>query len=490
MIRVAMLAQLLLITVSATADPIVIGSKNFAENYILAEAGAQLLESRGYEVQRRFGLNGTKIVSEALRNRSIDFYPEYTGTITEVILEQPNLVEFDEIQAALSEHGLRMLAPLGFNNSYAIAVTADFARQQKLQNISDLRHAGRIRVGLPHEFLSRNDGWAGLKARYGIDRPASGIEHSLAYEAMASGKLDVTAVYSTDGEILRSQLVLLHDDLSYFPQYRAVFITHADLPSAVAEILELLSGRINDLRMQQLNLQVLDPDASFADVASGLLLDEGLIESAQAAPDMATRLLRNTRQHLKLTGIALALAILTGVGIAALVHTHRRAANAFLYIAGLLQTVPSIALLALLIPWFGIGQTPAIIALFLYSLLPIARSTITAMLAIPPGYRQVAAAMGMTRRQQMRYVLLPLAMPHVISGIRTAAVISIGTATLAAFIGAGGLGDPIVTGLALNDSALILQGAIPAAVLAILTELAFGVLERCLVVPHMRGRQL
>jgi osmoprotectant transport system permease protein len=282
---------------------------------------------------------------------------------------------------------------------------------------------------------------------------------------------------------------LLHDDLGYFPQYRAAFLTHTDLPADVAAILELMSGRIDDRRMQQLNLQVLDPEVSFADVAAGFLLDEGLIESSQAAPGLASRLWRNTRQHLKLTGIALALAIVTGIGIAVLVHAHKRAANVFLYFTGLLQTVPSIALLALLIPWFGIGQTPAIIALFLYSLLPIARSTITAILAIPPGYRQVAVAMAMTRRQQMHYVLLPLAMPHVIAGVRTAAVISIGTATLAAFIGAGGLGDPIVTGLALNDSAMILQGAIPAAVLAILTEMVFGVLERCLVAPHMRGRK-
>jgi osmoprotectant transport system permease protein len=487
--RTMLLAALLFFADNASADPVVIGSKNFAENYILAEAGAQLLESRGYEVQRRFGLNGTKIVFEALNNRTIDLYPEYTGTVTEVILEQPELKQFDEIQAALARHELRLLAPLGFNNSYAIAVTAGFAQQLDLQNISDLGRAGRVRVGLPHEFLNRSDGWAGLKERYDIDQPATGIEHSLAYEAMASGKLDVTAVYTTDGEILRSQLVLLHDDLGYFPQYRAAFLTHTDLPADVAAILELMSGRIDDRRMQQLNLQVLDPEVSFADVAAGFLLDEGLIESSQAAPGLASRLWRNTRQHLKLTGIALALAIVTGIGIAVLVHAHKRAANVFLYFTGLLQTVPSIALLALLIPWFGIGQTPAIIALFLYSLLPIARSTITAILAIPPGYRQVAVAMAMTRRQQMHYVLLPLAMPHVIAGVRTAAVISIGTATLAAFIGAGGLGDPIVTGLALNDSAMILQGAIPAAVLAILTEMAFGVLERCLVAPHMRGRK-
>jgi osmoprotectant transport system permease protein len=395
----------------------------------------------------------------------------------------------EAIRQALAQQELIMLSPLGFNNSYAIAVSADFARQENLQNISDLLRVGRVRVGLPHEFLSRNDGWPGLKARYKLDLTATGIEHSLAYEAMANANIDVTAVYSTDGEILRSKLVLLDDDLNYFPQYRAAFFARRDLAADVRTILESMSGRINDRRMQQLNLRALDPDVSFADVASGFLIEEGLIDSAQDVPGFMARLLRNTRQHLKLTGIALLLAVFAGVGIAAAVHRNRRAASAFLYFAGLMQTVPSIALLALLIPWFGIGETPAIVALFLYSLLPIARGTITAMLAIPPGYRLVAAAMAMTPRQETRYVLMPLAMPHVIAGIRTAAVISIGTATLAAFIGAGGLGDPIVTGLALNDSSMILQGAIPAAVLAILTELAFNGLERWLVAPHMRGRQ-
>ena len=474
---------------AAAADPLVIGSKNFTENYILAEAGAQLLESRGYEVQRRFGLNGTKIVFEALRNDAIDFYPEYTGTISEVILEFPELKSDAEIRAALAEEGLILLPTFGFNNTYAMAVSEEFAEREQLHRISDLKRVGRVRVSVPHEFLNRNDGWPGLKSRYGLTLTASGIEHSLSYEAIASAKIDVTAVYSTDGEILRSKLVLLEDDLEYFPEYRAAFLARNDLPEEVVEILESLSGRIDDVRMQQLNLRALDPELSFADVASGFLVEESLIESAQDLPGFVPRLLRNTRQHLKLTGIALLLAVVAGVGIAAAVHRHRRAANAFLYFAGLMQTVPSIALLALLIPWFGIGQTPAVIALFLYSLLPIARGTITAMLAIPPGYRLVAAAMAMTRRQEMHYVLMPLAMPHVLAGIRTAAVISIGTATLAAFIGAGGLGDPIVTGLALNDSAMILQGAIPAAMLAILTELGFSALERWLVAPHMRGRQ-
>jgi osmoprotectant transport system permease protein len=259
----------------------------------------------------------------------------------------------------------------------------------------------------------------------------------------------------------------------------------------IVSILSVLGGRIDDRRMQELNRAALRRDTSIAEVASSFLVAEGLVREATAGPAFLPQLWRNTQRHLKLTLIALVLATFTGVGIAVLAHRHKAFANAFLYVAGLMQTIPSIALLALLIPLVGVGQKPAAIALFLYSLLPIARSTVTAMQAIPSGYRQVAAAMAMTRRQELRYVLMPLAMPHVLAGIRTAAIISIGTATLAAFIGAGGLGDPIVTGLALNDSSLILQGAIPAACLAVLTEILFTGLERRLVVPHMRssGRQ-
>jgi osmoprotectant transport system permease protein len=283
---------------------------------------------------------------------------------------------------------------------------------------------------------------------------------------------------------------LLEDDLQYFPKYFAAYLTGARLPAKAVRVLESMNARIDDTRMQQLNRLAMEPNISIAQVAADFLRDEGLVAASGARSTMFPELWRNTQRHLKLTATALAFAILIGVGIAVIVHRHRTSANAFLYFAGLVQTIPSIALLALLIPIMGIGQKPAILALFLYSLLPIARSTITALLAIPPGYRQVAAAMAMNRRQEFRYLLLPLAMPHVIAGIRTAAVISIGTATLAAFIGAGGLGDPIVTGLALNDSSLILQGAIPAAALAILTELVFGGVERAVVVPHMRSNSL
>lgn len=472
----------------AGAETIVAGSKNFTESYLLAEIAAQLLEHNGITVDRRLGLNGTRIAFTALENGAIDFYPEYSGTIAEVILAEPGLEQMDAIEAEVARRGFELLPPLGFNNTYAIAVTREAAERRGLRQISDLRGVEGLRFALSHEFLNREDGWPGLKARYGLVQPVRGIEHSLAYEAMQQDQLDGTDVYSTDGEISRSELVVLEDDLGYFPVYRAAFFARDDLPANVAAILRQLSGRIGDERMRELNRAALSPAASIAEVASAFLADEGLVPRTSAGSVFLAELRRNTLRHLKLTFVALALAIAVGVGLAVTVHRHRQLANGFLYVTALIQTIPSIALLALLIPLVGVGQAPAIIALFLYSLLPIARSTITALHAIPPAFRQVAAAMAMTRRQELRYVLMPLAMPHVLAGIRTATIISIGTATLAAFIGAGGLGDPIVTGLALNDTSLILQGAVPAACLAILAELFFGAIERRLVVPHMRSR--
>jgi osmoprotectant transport system permease protein len=143
-----------------------------------------------------------------------------------------------------------------------------------------------------------------------------------------------------------------------------------------------------------------------------------------------------------------------------------------------MQTIPSLALLALMIPLFGIGFVPAIIALFLYSLLPIVRNAITALSTTDPTLVRVSRALGLSPWEQLRYLRLPLATPAIFAGIRTSAVISIGTATLAAFIGAGGLGEPIVVGLSLNDTDMILRGAIPAAILAIAVELAFAAIER------------
>ena len=477
----------------ASAQPIVVGSKTFTESYVLAEIMSQLLEAEGYEVERRFGFGGTLVTFEALSVGAIDVYPEYSGTITQTILTSDAEFGTDAFAAELESFGLEVLETLGFNNTYALAVTGDTAERLGLAAISDLVDHPELRFGVSHEFHDRSDGWPGVSEAYGLPQTSFGIEHGLAYRAMLEMELDVTDAYSTDGDLIRYDFVILADDRSFFPSYLALPLVKRTLAPEVKEILNRLGGSLSDARMRELNAEVSIERRTFSDVAAGFLSERGLVSDAagqRPANSLAANLIDNTIVHLKLTGIAVAAACVLGVGLALAVHRSRPLSRAVLYVTGLLQTIPSIALLALMIPLFGIGQVPAIIALFLYSLLPIVRNTITALITIDPLLKRVAAGMGLSQSEQLRHVHLPLALPHLLAGLRIAAVISIGTATLAAFIGAGGLGEPIVTGLALNDTALILQGAIPAAGLALAAELGFELLERRLVPAHMMSSRL
>lgn len=469
--------------------PIVVGSKNFTEGYVLAEIMAQVIELHGVPVVRKFGFAGTLVAFEALQAGEIDLYAEYSGTIAQVILEVDARLEGAALAQALAPLGLEPLQPFGFNNTYAIAVTAELARDLGLRQVSDLREHPGLNFGFSHEFRDRTDGWPGLKRSYALPQDSSGIEHGLAYRALLEQEIDVTDAYSTDGDLLRYGLSILADDHGFFPEYLAVPLVRASLDPAVKAMLSPLAGRLDDSSMRALNAAVVVEQRSFTDVAAQYLAEQGLAESRPRREHaMLSSLLRNTLTHLKLASIAVFSATVVGLGLALTVYRSHAVSKVVLYSTGLLQTVPSIALLALLIPIAGVGQVPAIIALFLYSLLPIARSTITALITIDPLLRRVAVALGLTQIQRLRTIYLPLALPHVLAGIRIAAVVSIGTATLAAFIGAGGLGEPIVTGLALNDTKLILQGAIPAALLAIAVELGFEALERCLVPAHLLTR--
>lgn len=490
-VLVGILAAILTSGLHAQNRTVVVGAKNFTEGFVLAEIMAQLLESRGFDVDRRFGFGGTMVAFEALRAGEVDVYAEYTGTISQAILQRNEDLSIGELTAALEPLGLELLPELGFNNTYALAVTPDSADTFELRTVSDLRDHPELRFGLSHEFRDRLDGWPGLKEAYDLPQTSSGIEHGLAYRALIKDDIDVTDAYSTDGDLDRYGLVVLTDDLQYFPGYLAMPLARTELDPGVKETIGELANRLDDDSMRALNAEVLIQQRSFADVASQFLLAQGLItdvanESTGLWPTLAT----NTLVHLKLTGIALLAACIAGLSIALAVYRSGPLSAAVLYIAGLLQTIPSIALLALMIPLAGVGQTPAIIALFLYSLLPISRNAITALVTIDPLLRRVSVAMGLTHRQQLKYIFIPLALPHVIAGIRIAAVVSIGTATLAAFIGAGGLGEPIVTGLALNNTNLILQGAIPAALLALATELLFEALERWLVPAHLTSGRM
>ncbi len=474
------------LALAAGGEPLVVASKDFNESYILGEIMAQLLESDGFEVERRFGLGGTLICYDALRTGEIDLYAEYTGTLATAILKRPDRSGIDALNDVLADEGLALLPPFGFNNTYALAVPRALARSRGLETISGLVDHPDLRIAVSHEFLEREDGWPGLSRVYGFDRPIDGIEHGLAYQALEEGTIDLTDAYSTDGELVRYDLVVLRDDRDFFPRYLAAPLVRNDLPQRAKDRLRIVADTLDDPAMQALNASVLFEDADFAEAAAGYLDGIG-IESDGAVSGPWRQLGRNTLRHLELTVMALVPATLVGIGLGLLVFRIAWLARSVVYAAGLLQTIPSIALLAFMIPLFGIGVTPAIVALFLYSLLPIVRNTVTALSTIDPVLQRVSLAMGLTRTQRLRHVFVPLAVPSILAGIRTAAVISIGTATLAAFIGAGGLGDPIVTGLALNDHGLILQGALPAALLAIFTEFALEGVERMLSPRHLRA---
>lgn len=467
-------------------QPVRVGSKHFTEGYLLSEMIALLLEHEGLEVERRFNLGGTMVCYAALKGDQIDIYPEYTGTIAAEILKIPGDPHPDSLQARLQLLGLAMSADYGFENTYALVMSRPQAATLDVNTISDLVAHPELRVGLSYEFLKRQDGWDNLRKFYGLPHSAFGLEHGLAYKALQEGKMDITDAYSTDGEIPSYDLVVLTDDRQFFPEYKAVALYRTDLSTDALAAANRLAGQISEAEMQALNAEVLFSKVAYPEAARKFLERKGLI-TRKAMDSSAHDIVGKTLTHVQLTFLALLMSMLVAIPLSVFIYWNQTLAAPVIYFTGLLQTIPSIALLAVLIPLTGIGMVPAVIALFLYGLLPIVRNTVTGLNGVDRALKNVAEGMGMSKGQKLRFVEFPLAMPSILSGIRTAAVINVGTATLAAFIGAGGLGEFIVTGLALNNYTLILQGAIPAALLAIVIELIFEGIERLLVAEYLRS---
>jgi osmoprotectant transport system permease protein len=422
----------------------------------------------------------------------VDVYPEYTGTVAQVILHGAASTSTEEMRVMLAFQHIGMSAPIGFNDGYALAVTREAQMRYDLRRISDLARHPELRIGLSHEFLGRADGWPGLARHYGLAiKDVRGFQHALAYAALADRRIDLTDIYTTDAEIARLGLVVLEDDRRFFPRYDAVWLYRLDLqsrePGAMAAM-RALRGRIDEARMMRANARVVLEKHPFQEAAQALLAEIGGASSPQPAVrrDVGSEIARRTLEHVGLVAASLAVAILIGIPIGILAAASRPLAQLTLAAAGLLQTVPSLALLALLIPLLGIGTAPALVALFLYSLLPIVRNTYVGLATIPPALSESAAAIGLSRPAQLVRVRLPLASPAIMAGIKTSAVINVGTATLAALIGAGGLGEPILSGIQLRQRGLILEGAIPAALLALAVQWGFDVLDRVAVPRGLR----
>jgi osmoprotectant transport system permease protein len=482
----------LLCGVAGAADSarLVVGSKRFTESYILGEIVAQTAARGGAEVEHRPGLGNTAVVFEALKAGAIDVYPEYLGTLDAEILQHPRPTGLDQIRHELAALGLGVGVPLGFQNGYALAMRADEAQRLGISRLSQLADHPALTFGLSHEFIGRADGWPGLAARYQLPQRPTGIDHGIAYEALAAGRIAVMDIYSTDAKIASLGLTVLDDDAAYFPRYDAVLLYRLDAVQRLGpawRAVQALEGRIAAPRMIALNGEAELQGRPFADVARDFVASEHR-ESAGAGGRagfldrlFADDLGRLARQHAALVLIAVASAALLGIPLGAAAAALPRLEPPVMALAGVLQTMPSLALFAMLIPLLGrIGSVPALVALSLYALLPIVRNTTTGLAQVPRGLRQAGTALGLTPAQRWRAIDLPLAAPVILAGVKTAAVVTVGTATIAAFIGAGGFGERIATGLALNDHAALLAGAVPAALMALLTQALFELAERLL----------
>jgi osmoprotectant transport system permease protein len=467
---------------SAHAENVLrVGSKRFTESYILGEILTQTAARVG-PAEHKQGLGNTAIVLGALRSGAIDVYPEYLGTIDLEILKNPQPTSLDAMRAALRPLGLGVAVPLGFSNGYALAVRGD----ADLRRLSDLALHPEIKIGLSHEFLGRADGWPGLARRYGLTQQPRGLDHGIAYEALAQRQVDAIDIYSTDAKIRQYGLRVLDDDKHYFPRYDAVLLYRLDVPQRFPHAwhaIEQLEGSIKAEDMIAMNAAAELDGQSFAAIARARLAHDAPSNARDGllAKTFGNGFINLARQHLLLVVFAVLLGCLAGIPLGIVAALVPRLRQAVLAVAGVLQTVPSLALLAILIPLLGrIGTVPALVALCAYALLPIVRNTCTGLLEVPSGLRTAALALGLTRWQSLVQVELPLAAPTILAGIKTAAVMSVGTATIAAFIGAGGFGERITTGLALNDNDMLLAGAIPAALLALLTQAGFELGERLL----------
>ncbi|MGK5034049.1 glycine betaine ABC transporter substrate-binding protein [Janthinobacterium sp. LB3P118] len=467
-----------------------VGSKRFTESYILGEIVKQSAAPH-VKTEHRQGLGNTAIVLAALHAGSIDVYAEYTGTIASEILKHDKPIDLDQMRRELAALGLGVGVPLGFNNTYALAVRGD---EQAIASLEQLAQHPALKFGLSHEFIGRVDGWPGLAARYTLPQRPRGLDHGIAYEALAQRQVDVIDIYSTDAKIRQYGLRVLADTQQYFPRYDAMLLYRLDVPQrfpAAWQALQGLQGRISEGDMIAMNAAVEIDGKSFASVARQWLASGTQVNKPAARSTLLDKIIGDdlwtlTRQHLTLVLLSVALACLIGIPLGVLAAFSAPLRQTVLACVGVLQTVPSLALLAILIPVLGmIGLAPALVALFVYALLPIVRNTCTGILQVPQGLRMAALALGLSRRDRLLHVDLPLALPVMLAGVKTAAVMSVGTATIAAFIGAGGYGERITIGLALNDNDMLLAGAIPAAVLALLTQGLFELVERWAVA----GRQ-
>jgi osmoprotectant transport system permease protein len=479
---------------------VTVGSKGFTESVILGDVLAHVARAQGAKAIHRDQLGGSQVLWKALESGEIDAYVDYTGTIREFLSEllpdETMLHSEADIRDALAKRNIVMTDRLGFNNTYALGMRESVAARLNMTKISDLKDHPNLKLGLSDEFMERRDGWLMLPHKYRLPKmDVRTMDHNLAYRGLENDAIQLTDLYSTDAEIKSYNLRVLEDDLAFFPKYYAVILMRADLQQRAPKVFDAfrkLENAIETDAMMAMNASVrLDRElesnaaAHFLNETLGFSIPLQGLDAASAWKRMGARLARTTAQHLYLVAVSLIVSILVGIPLGIVSVRYERIGHTILAVVGVIQTLPSMALLVFMIPFLGLGALPAIAALFFYSLLPIVRNTYTGIQQIPTATMESAQVLGLDGNARLKLIELPLAMPSILAGIKTAAVINVGTATIGSLIGAGGYGEPILAGLRLASIPLILQGAIPAALMAIAVQFAFGYLEKRLVSPGL-----
>jgi osmoprotectant transport system permease protein len=484
-----------------------VGSKEGTESIILGELATQLLKSSGIKAAHQKSLGGTSIVWGAMARGEIDLYADYTGTITREILKGENIRDEEQLRQALEKRGIGMTRPLGFKNNYEIGMREEQAQRLGIQSISDLVAHPELRFGFSSEFTGRSDGWPGLRDRYHLpQKEVRSLEHALAYKGLENGAIDATDAYTTDPQVRSLNLRLLRDDKNYFPKYYAVYLyrkkLETDAKPALDKVREL-EGRVSATAITEMNARAEEKGglrASDVDIVNDFLKgnsnpyfrtdkdSEGDVGTTQTTSwaSVGTEILSATWGHLFLVIVSLTMAVVVAIPMGIVAARRPNLGQVILGTTGIIQTLPSLALLVFLIPFLGLGAAPAIVALFLYSLLPMVRNTYTGLHDLPVQIRESAEALGLTPFARLRLIELPMASRSILAGVKTSAVINVGTATLGGIIGAGGYGEIIMNGVRLADNWIIIQGAVPAALLAVVVQGLFELAERGLVPMGLR----
>jgi len=475
-------------------ERVTVGAKAFTESVILRDLAVGLGEHVGADVDAK-ELPGTG-VWKALVGGAIDIYPEYTGTLRLEIFSDRSLPDEASLRAALAEYGVEMGGTLGFDNSYELCMKRDVAERFEIESISDLKRYPDLQFGFSNEFLDRNDGWPGLRSRYELPQTkVVGMEHGVAYQALESGDIHVTDAYGTDPKVRLHDLKILDDDRDYFPYYEAMFLYRRELaeraPRFLAEV-RRLDGRIDAETMRSLSERVEVNHETTSRVAADFLKKEFGISVTIHEPGLLQRIWTTTLQHLFLVLVSLGAAIAVAIPLGIISAKRPVAGHLILTVTEVIQTVPGLALLVFIGAAFVmlglpmIGAPPAITALFLYALLPILRNTIAGLNSVPRGLHESAVALGLPPLARLIRIELPMASRMILAGIKTTAVITIGYAALGGLIAAGGYGQPIMTGLRLYDVPKMMEGAVPAAVMALTAKTLFEWSERWLVPAGLR----